>query len=152
MNILLKQMKTRFIENNKYSNWQIGFFIISLVFCFFQLKKYFENSFLERNGKIINVKIINKECINSGSRAQYVDVFYKNKKYNRIEIPNKEYCIGLTDTIPLIYNKNSDSFYVPNTIFMNERFVLGSFILVLASLFPWNKLDVYLKKKFKRRN
>ena len=140
------------INNLIYSKWQIGFFIISIVFCFYQINSYYVNSYLEKNGKIINVRIISKECTNSGSRAQYIDVLYKSKKYNRIEIPDKEYCISLIDSIPLIYNQNSDSFYVPNTIYMNKRFVFGSFVLVLALLFPWKKLEYFLKSRFKIRN
>ena len=142
-------MKLRFINpKNYYSYWQVGFIMFSLFFCFYQSKVYYENSVLQENGSIINVKILNKECVNTGSRAQYIDVIYSWKRYNRIEIPSRKYCLSLRDSIPLIYNKKNDEFYVPNTLFMNRRFMIASILLLIISLLPLKKISNVLKKYY----
>lgn len=131
---------------SNYSYWQLGFIVFSLIFSFYQSKEYYENKALQEKGHITNVKILNKECVNTGSRAQYIDVIFYGKKYNRIEIPNRKYCVSLRDSIPLIYNKVNDEFYVPNTLFMNKRFMIASVLLFIISLLPWKKINNVMKK------
>lgn len=127
-----------------------SFFFVILSFCFsaYQIKTYFDNKELQENGQIFNVKVITKQCLYTGSRAQYVNVEYFGKQYKRLEIPSKKYCLSVEDSIPLFYDGKHDKFYLPNSLFMNKRYVIASILLFIISLLPW-KIFTHLMIKYK---
>lgn len=127
--------------------WRIGFIFVGLILTVSNYLTLIENQKLDITETPITVRIVSKGKL----RAKWVDVQYNNKIYNRIEIPNKKYWISLTDSIPLIYNKNKDVFYVPKTTFMNIRFLYGSIFVLFLSLLPWSKIDKLVNKNGRKK-
>jgi hypothetical protein len=117
--------------------WRLGFILLGIGLTISNYLTFIENQKLDKTEKPILVKIVAKGKL----RAKWIDVEYKNKIYNRIEIPNSNYWANLVDSIPLIYNKNKDDFYVPHSSYMNKRFLYGSIFVLILSFLPWNKID-----------
>jgi hypothetical protein len=117
--------------------WRLGFILLGIGLTISNYLTFIENQKLDKTEKPILVKIVAKGKL----RAKWIDVEYKNKIYNRIEIPNSNYWANLVDSIPLIYNKNKDDFYVPHSSNMNKRFLYGSIFVLILSFLPWNKID-----------
>ncbi len=125
--------------------WRIGLIILGISLTVSNYFTLIENQKLDKTEKPIIVKIIRKWKL----RATWVDIEYRNKIYNRIEIPNSKYWTSLDDSIPLIFDKKNDEFYVPNTSFMNKRFLIGSVLILILSLLPWTKIGNWINKKRK---
>jgi hypothetical protein len=144
LNIIRKQV------NKKHINlfyWQLFFLVIGILSSIYCFRVYKENLLLEKNGKVISLKIIDRACTYTGSRSRWVNVIYKGKIYRHIELPSIKSCLLLKDTISLIYNKKSDCFYLPGSLNLYKKYLYGSILIVLLSVLPWNKINKVVNTK-----
>lgn len=125
--------------------WRIGFILLGISLTISNYLTFIGNQKLDKTEKPIIVKIVRK----GKERAKWVDIEFEKKIYNRIEIPNSKYWTSLDDSIPLIFDKKNDEFYVPKTSFMNKRFLIGSVLILILSLLPWTKIGNWINKKRK---
>lgn len=123
--------------------WRIGFILIGLSLTISNYLTLIENQKLDETIKPVSVKIVEKGSL----RATWIDVEFNHKIYYQIEIPNRNDWRNLKDSISLIYNERKDQFYVPNTSYMNKRFLLGSIFFLVLSVIPWHKIRMMMKKK-----
>lgn len=121
--------------------WQLLFLVLGIFLSIYTFRMYNENLLLEKNGKIISVKIIDKACVYTGSTSRWVDVLYKNKVYKHIELPSIKSCLALNESIDLIYNEKSDCFYLKGSLSLYKKYFFGSILIILLSFLPWNKIN-----------
>lgn len=131
---------------NKYP-YQIAWCLTSIVLLILSINRYYENKNLEVNGVREKFKIVEKNCRRSSTGGLRLIYFEdKKKEVNRIEATGYDECIAIGDSLELVYNFKLDYYFLPDSLWRYERYIIGCIFSLFFSVLPWTWIKKNLEK------
>lgn len=128
---------------------QISLFASTVFFVLY----YFSILNLIKQEKPKQYTIIGKSC-GMGNMGSSIYISHEGEKHYLNFTKKQCKSISIGQSIELFYNRKYNYFYIPNTLFLYERYIFGCFFCFILTFFPWisyrNKLYHYLDKKRKK--